>query len=548
MCDMNRDMTHYHWLVTWLTYFVIISHVTRHVTHFPCIFFLFLFLFRCNVCYDRNKSCHISVFVFSIWFSRAERYDKGVAISSSKAVHTFASLLFIFVNIFCPFPLFFPTPPRSYKKVPGIFLGEDVCCYFWIISLFSIVPFRPPLFLLLPPAKLQRSRFPPFAFFSPPRATKNSLQYYRVKMSAYIAFISELFHFVSFWPPFFLFLPTESYKEGVAMFAGEAVWGICFFSEHHFKSFLSPAFFPCSPHRDTTKKAWRCLRVRPCEKSPNLLKRAKCRCVTYEWVMSQVNESCRRWRSHVADEWVMSHMSESCRTWVCHVAQVWDMSHGNSQVCWKGRSAGAWRVNESRRKWISHVVGEWAMSHMSESGQIWASHVAHEWVMWYVTEACHMEIATSTEQGEGQVRDVKGLQHAAIRCNTLQHAATRCNMLQHAATCCNTLQYAATRCNTLQHTRCNTLQHTATRCNTLQHTCCNTLQHAATHTLQHAATRCNTHAATHCNTLQHTATRCNTHTIESCLTGISHFAHEWVVSRTWVSHVTHMNQSCVTHE
>jgi len=40
-------------------------------------------------------------------------------------------------------------------------------------------------------------------------------------MSAVIAIISELFHFVPFWPPFFLFLflPTESHKEGVAMFA-----------------------------------------------------------------------------------------------------------------------------------------------------------------------------------------------------------------------------------------------------------------------------------------------------------------------------------------
>jgi len=34
--------------------------------------------------------------------------------------------------------------------------------------------------------------------------------------------------------------------------------------------------------------------------------------VTYEWVMSHMNESCHIWMSHVTYEWVMSHMYESC--------------------------------------------------------------------------------------------------------------------------------------------------------------------------------------------------------------------------------------------
>jgi len=36
--------------------------------------------------------------------------------------------------------------------------------------------------------------------------------------------------------------------------------------------------------------------------------------VTYEWVMSHLNESCHRWMGHVTFEWVMSHMNESCHT------------------------------------------------------------------------------------------------------------------------------------------------------------------------------------------------------------------------------------------
>jgi len=41
--------------------------------------------------------------------------------------------------------------------------------------------------------------------------------------------------------------------------------------------------------------------------------------VTYEWVMSHLNESCHIWMTHVTYEWVMSHMNESCHIWVSHV-------------------------------------------------------------------------------------------------------------------------------------------------------------------------------------------------------------------------------------
>ena len=38
-------------------------------------------------------------------------------------------------------------------------------------------------------------------------------------------------------------------------------------------------------------------------------------------------------------------------------------------------------------------------------------------------------------------------QHTAARCNTLYQAATHCNTLQHTATHCNTLQHTATHCD-----------------------------------------------------------------------------------------------------
>jgi len=81
-----------------------------------------------------------------------------------------------------------------------------------------------------------------------------------------------------------------------------------------------------------------------------------------------------------------------------------------------------------------------------------------------------------------------------------------------------------------------TLQHTATHCNTRHHTAphCNTLQHTATHrnTLQHSAAHCNTLLPQVANSLG-IVTRMNT----SCHT------YEWITSHAWMSHGTHINVS-----
>jgi len=94
---------------------------------------------------------------------------------------------------------------------------------------------------------------------------------------------------------------------------------------------------------------------------------------TYEWGMSNMNESCHIWMSHVTYEWVVSHMNGSCQESL---------------------------KNESCHTWMSHVTYDRVMSRMNE----WAnSHVTHEWVLdeWVksrMDESCHvcMRHATHT--------------------------------------------------------------------------------------------------------------------------------------------------------
>jgi len=126
----------------------------------------------------------------------------------------------------------------------------------------------------------------------------------------------------------------------------------------------------------------------------------------WEWVMSNVNESCHMWMSHVTYVWVMSHMNEPCHrnvwvdqcardaivTWhvgLSHVTYEWVMSpwHTNASFQWDlwmspGRCArqviAAWHVGMSRvtEEWVRVSVRakelqfgtwEWVMSRMNES-------------------------------------------------------------------------------------------------------------------------------------------------------------------------------------
>jgi len=96
--------------------------------------------------------------------------------------------------------------------------------------------------------------------------------------------------------------------------------------------------------------------------------------ITYEWVMSHMDESCHIWTIHITYERVMSHTNESCHIRMSHVVHEWGLSH----------------MNEACQIWTSHVTlplplsvdrwGEWGMSHMPESCPLRVSHVTHKQV------------------------------------------------------------------------------------------------------------------------------------------------------------------------
>ena len=107
--------------------------------------------------------------------------------------------------------------------------------------------------------------------------------------------------------------------------------------------------------------------------------------VTYEWVMSHMNESCHIWMSHVTYEWVMSHLNHSDMYESCHVC----MSHLQSsyhQVLFSHE----WVMTYIRDMAHSHVISIWVMSHLGGSCFICMSHVTSKWVMLHLNESCHI--------------------------------------------------------------------------------------------------------------------------------------------------------------
>jgi len=129
-----------------------------------------------------------------------------------------------------------------------------------------------------------------------------------------------------------------------------------------------------------------------------------------------------------------------------------------------------------------------------------------------------------------------------IHCNMLQRTASNCNffflkltirrlVFSHKGVTYGGLFVTCVMHTTLQHTATRDAQRTTTHCNALQH----------------AATNCDAlqRPGIHCNTMQHPATHCNTWVV-SCNTWSCH-TYEWVMSRIWRSHVTHMNESWHTY-
>jgi len=121
--------------------------------------------------------------------------------------------------------------------------------------------------------------------------------------------------------------------------------------------------------------------------------------LTYQWVMSHINESCTIWMGHVTYRWVMcvdledlvwkqfewvfSPINESCHIWMSHVTYKWVMYH----------------MNGSCHTWTIHVTYEWVMSHTDWSCAVtWGScleairisFLTYQWVMSRINESCHM--------------------------------------------------------------------------------------------------------------------------------------------------------------
>jgi len=112
-------------------------------------------------------------------------------------------------------------------------------------------------------------------------------------------------------------------------------------------------------------------------------------CNEYEWVMSDMNESCHMWLHHV------THMNESCHTY------KWDMSRMNEDISPMNKSCHTYEwvmsnVNESCHPSMHRVI------HMHEQYCLWViSHTnvmyeSHIWIMSHMNpiyESCHICIS-----------------------------------------------------------------------------------------------------------------------------------------------------------
>jgi len=77
---------------------------------------------------------------------------------------------------------------------------------------------------------------------------------------------------------------------------------------------------------------------------------------------------------HVMCEWVMSQMNESCHIWMSHV------THKN-ESCHIRMSLRGCQSIESCQLWMGHVTSGRFMSHMNGSCHVWTSRVTCGWVM-----------------------------------------------------------------------------------------------------------------------------------------------------------------------
>jgi len=217
---------------------------------------------------------------------------------------------------------------------------------------------------------------------------------------------------------------------------------------------------------------------------------------TYEWVLSQMNESWHIWMSrgtyerhtraiphmttyrlsrrstnHARYGWVMPHMKESWYTWMNHVTYDGVISHMHEQchVCMtlmggfihvkfltiaRGTSKYEWVMSQMTvvcHKWMRNVTYKWVMAHMHDAdGKFHSCQLSDFRAGLPVHQTCAETM--NAQNGFQHFDDISGAVLAVLQvcCSVLQCVAVCCSVLQCVAVCCSVLQCFAVSCSVLQ--------------------------------------------------------------------------------------------------
>jgi len=273
-------------------------------------------------------------------------------------------------------------------------------------------------------------------------------------------------------------------------------------------------------------------------------------CRTYQWVMMHI------WKSHVTHinesyysyEWVMSHlwtshganMNVSCRTYQQITVHIW-MSH----VTQRNNSYYAYKDS------MSHITHSyvWHDSFISATCFIhmWLIYKCHtyEWSMWHglydmtsiqaLIYECHMLRCICVG-----VYDMTRTRHVGVYDMTSIQALIYESHMNEA---CGTYKWV------MSHIWMSHAAHMQT--SHVLHEACYSYEWGSIHKFMSYTWRL---VMSHTWIIVHSERR--HHVVHVSYMWMSHFTHmneschtyEWVMSHIWMSHVTHMNESCHTYE